>query len=199
MQQPIIIASSNKGKIAEISSLDPSLHFMAYTECLPSMEIEEDADDFKGNAIIKANAVFEALNDDKAVVIADDSGLSIDALQGAPGVYSARYAGSNATDIENLQKAITALESLKLTRSPAHYTAAIAIKTQQQTLCVHGWMYGTFITEKRGNNGFGYDPAFIPEGFTQTLGELDSSVKKEISHRAKALWRMQLLLKGLMH
>ena len=121
------------------------------------------------------------------VVLADDSGISVDALNGEPGIYSARYAGEGASDKENLYKLIEELQKRGLKSSPAHYTAAMALVSRHGEQTVHGWMYGEVITTPRGENGFGYDPIFIPEGYDKTLGELQSDVKKELSHRSKAL------------
>ncbi|HHD77952.1 MAG TPA: non-canonical purine NTP pyrophosphatase, partial [Campylobacteraceae bacterium] len=102
-------------------------------------------------------------------------------------IYSARYAGEGATDKENLHKLIDTLKSEGIERTPAYYTAAMAIVTDKGDFTVHGWMYGDVIAEARGDRGFGYDPMFIPEGYESTLGELDAEVKQKLSHRAKAL------------
>ena len=112
------------------------------------------------------------MNDENAIVIADDSGISVDALGGEPGIYSARYGGEGASDKDNMYKVIDALKAKGLDASKAHYTAAIAIVTREGESCVHGWMHGDVTTEPRGENGFGYDPIFIPSGYNQTLGEL---------------------------
>lgn len=187
-----VLATSNAGKVKEIQKLLGNA--IPYTDVIAPFEIEETGSTFAQNALIKARAVYSALNDPQAVVIADDSGISIDALGGAPGIYSARYGGSDATDRDNLAKVITDLHALGKERSSAHYTAAIAIVDAQQERCVHGWMYGEVITTPRGENGFGYDPIFIPEGYDHTLGELGDEIKKKLSHRAKALALAQLLL-----
>jgi len=121
------------------------------------------------------------------LVIADDSGISLPVLGGSPGIYSARYAGENATDKENLYKLIEAVKEKGLKSTPAYYTAAIAIVSKYGEYVVHGWMHGDVIDEARGEKGFGYDPMFIPKGYTLTLGELNDDVKSRISHRGKAL------------
>jgi XTP/dITP diphosphohydrolase len=120
-------------------------------------------------------------------VISDDSGISLPLLDGAPGIYSARYAGEGATDKDNLHKLIEQLKEKGLKSTPAYYTAAIAIVSKYGEYVVHGWMHGDVIDEARGDKGFGYDPMFIPAGFDKTLSELDDSVKKEMSHRAQAM------------
>jgi len=129
------------------------------------------------------------------IVIADDSGISVDVLDGKPGIYSARYAGVDASDKDNLYKLIEDIKNVGVKSSDAHYTAAIAIVTKDKEFSVHGWMYGTAITEAKGDGGFGYDPMFIPLGFDKTLGELDDETKKKLSHRSKALNLAKTILK----
>lgn len=195
MSKKIVLATSNKGKVVEIKNMMEGYEVKNYTDIIAPFHIEEDAETFKGNAIIKAKAVFDALGDDEAIVLSDDSGICVDALGGEPGIYSARYAGVGASDKENLQKLVEAIKAKGLSTSPAHYTAAIAIATKDGVFTVHGHMYGTAITEPRGNKGFGYDPMFIPEGFDKTLGELDDEVKNVISHRGRALLNARALLR----
>lgn len=193
----IVLATSNKGKVKEIQKLCDEHEVIPYSELIEEFEIVEDADSFKENALIKARAVYKALNNSDFVVIADDSGISVDVLEGAPGIYSARYGGENATDKDNLHKLIEALKEKGVKSSKAHYTAAIAIVTKESEQCVHGWMYGDVITETRGDQGFGYDPMFIPEGYDKTLGELDDEVKKKLSHRSKALSLAKIVLNSI--
>lgn len=183
----LVLATSNKGKVKEIKYIYSDMDVAAYSDLIEPFEIEESGSTFKENALIKARAVYEALHDKDAIVIADDSGISVDALDGAPGIYSARFAGENASDKDNLNKLVDELKKLSLKESKAHYTAAIAIVTKDSEFTIHGWMYGRVITTPRGENGFGYDPIFIPEGYEQTLGELDDATKKELSHRSQAL------------
>jgi XTP/dITP diphosphohydrolase len=193
----LILATSNKGKVREIKELCKVYEVIPYSDLIEPFEIIEDADTFKENALIKARAVYKALNMEDAVVLADDSGISVDILDGAPGIYSARYAGENADDKENLMKLIDAIKAKGVKSSPAHYTAAIAIVTKNKERVVHGWMYGEALIEARGDGGFGYDPMFIPHGFHETLGELDEKIKKELSHRSKALQLASKILKVL--
>ncbi|MDO8453740.1 MAG: RdgB/HAM1 family non-canonical purine NTP pyrophosphatase [Sulfurimonas sp.] len=183
----LVLATSNKGKVKEIKALCKDYEVVPYSELMDEFEIIEDGHTFKENALIKARAVFNALNDENIIVIADDSGICVDVLGGEPGIYSARYAGQNANDKENLNKLIIEIKAKNVTSSPAHYTAAIAIVTATSEYSVHGWMYGTAITEAAGNGGFGYDPMFIPLGYDKTLGELEENIKQKLSHRAKAL------------
>ncbi|WP_297434729.1 RdgB/HAM1 family non-canonical purine NTP pyrophosphatase [Sulfurimonas sp.] len=183
----LVLATSNKGKVREIKELCTEYEVVPYTELIPAFEIVEDADTFKENALIKARAVYEALGDEDVIVMADDSGISVEVLDGAPGIYSARYAGENASDKDNLYKLMEDIKAKGVDSSPAFYTAAIAIVTKGIEKTVHGWMYGTAITQARGEGGFGYDPMFIPLGHDKTLGELDNEIKKKLSHRSQAL------------
>jgi len=190
----IVLATSNKGKVREIKAMCEDFDVVAYSELIEPFEIVEDAPDFKGNALLKAKAVYDALGDEDAIVLSDDSGISVDALDGAPGIYSARYGGERASDKDNLYKVMDEVKAKGMESSPAHYTAAIAIVTKEGEQVVHGWMYGDVITTPRGDNGFGYDPCFVPEGFDKTLGELEDDVKKGLSHRSKALYLARLVL-----
>ena len=193
----LVLATSNKGKVKEIKHIYDDMDVVAYTDIIKPFEIEETGSTFKENALIKARAVFEALNDESVIVLADDSGISVDALGGEPGIYSARYAGAGASDKDNLYKLVDALVEKGMSGSPAHYTAAIAIVTKDAEFTVHGWMYGDVITVPRGENGFGYDPMFIPIGFDKTLGELDDETKKGLSHRSQALKHTKSVLKNI--
>ena len=131
------------------------------------------------------------------MVLSDDSGISVPLLGGEPGIYSARYAGVGATSKENLNKLIETLKEKGIHKTPAFYTAAIALVCAKGEFCVHGWMHGEAIAEAKGHNGFGYDPMFIPCGYDKTLGELDESVKKAFSHRARALELAHIIIKTL--
>jgi len=181
----IIIASGNKGKIKEIKELFDTDNIYPYTDFIAPIEIEENGKTFKENAIIKAKEIYKYFPND--IVISDDSGISVPALGGEPGIYSARYAGIGASDKDNLNKLINELKKRNIKKTPAFYTAAIAIASPYGVFTTHGFMHGDVIDESRGDRGFGYDPMFIPKGFDKTLGELDSKIKKEISHRSKAL------------
>ncbi len=181
----IVLATGNKGKLREFKQMCED-EVVAFSELLGEFDIVEDGDTFAANALIKARAIYEKLGE-AYLVISDDSGISLPILDGAPGIYSARYAGEGATDKENLYKLIEAVKEKGLKSTPAYYTAAIAIVSKYGEYVVHGWMHGNVIDEVRGDKGFGYDPIFIPAGFDKTLGELDESVKKEMSHRAQAM------------
>lgn len=181
----IVLATSNSGKLKEFSDFFGEL-VVAYSEIIEPFEIEETGDTFAKNALIKARAIYEKLGKND-IVIADDSGISVPIFGGEPGIYSARYAGIGASDKENLEKLISELKKANIKKTPAFYTAAIALVCKDGEFVVHGWMHGNVIDEAKGNGGFGYDPIFIPGGYEQTLGELQKEIKSDLSHRTKAL------------
>lgn len=187
----IVLASGNKGKIEEFKKLMPNDKVLAFKDILGDFEVEEDKNTFQGNAIKKAQTIYEKIvelnNNEELVVISDDSGITVPKINNEPGIYSARYAGENAKDRDNNAKLISKLKENGLDKTPAYYTACIAIVYQNKTYTVHGWMHGDVISKELGNSGFGYDPMFIPKGLENTLGELSHEIKKKFSHRSKAL------------
>jgi len=183
----LVLATGNKGKVREITSMYSAFEVIPYSDIIQAFEIVEDKPDFKGNALIKAQAVYDALNDEEAIVFSDDSGISVEVLDGEPGVFSARYGGPEASDKDNLYKLMDEVKKKGFKTSPAFYTAAIAIVCKEGEFTTHGWMYGTVITEPRGGGGFGYDPCFVPLDYDKTLGELDNEIKSKLSHRSQAL------------
>jgi len=168
----IVLATGNKGKLREFKNMC-DVEVIAFSEILGEIDIVEDSDTFKGNALIKARTIYKKLEDENAIVISDDSGISVPLLGGAPGIYSARYAGVGASDKENLYKLRDAIKELEVEQTPAYYTAAIAIVSKHGEYVVHGWMHGNVLNSTRGEKGFGYDPMFVPNGYDKTLGELD--------------------------
>ena len=194
----IVIASGNKGKIKEFQTLLSNHDVITFTELLGDFDIVEDGDTFKANAIIKAKTIQEKLKqkykNENFLVISDDSGISVEALDNEPNIYSARYAGINASSIQNNEKLIKNLKAKNIKSSKAFYTACIAIAYKDDIYTTHGWMHGNVIDNQIGTNGFGYDPLFIPNGYTKTLGELDFDDKKELSHRTKALNLAMLII-----
>jgi XTP/dITP diphosphohydrolase len=191
----IVLATGNKGKLREFKQMCQD-EVVAFSELLGEFDIVEDGDTFAANALIKARTIYEKLGEEY-LVVSDDSGISLPILDGAPGIYSARYAGEDVTDKDNLYKLIETVKEKGVKSTPAYYTAAIAIVSKYGEYVVHGWMHGDVIDEPRGDKGFGYDPMFIPAGFDKTLGELEDDVKKEISHRAKALKLAQPIIRML--
>jgi XTP/dITP diphosphohydrolase len=148
----IVLASSNKGKVKEIKEILSGYEIIPYTDLIEKFEIEENGKSFKENAIIKAKSVAEKLPG--YIVMADDSGISVPALGGVPGIYSARFAGEGASDKDNLYKLIEELKKRGIKKTPAFYTAAIAIATPYGVFTTHGFMHGNVIDEARGNKGF---------------------------------------------
>ena len=186
----IVLASANKGKITEFQKLMPNDEVIAFSEILGKIEIIEDKDSFKGNAIKKAQTIYEELikiGQNDVIVISDDSGIIVPALNNEPGIYSARYAGEGSSDKQNNAKLIENLNKQNLEKTAAFYTACIAIVYKGEVYTVHGWMHGNVINKELGEGGFGYDPMFIANGFDKTLGELGYEAKKEFSHRTKDL------------
>ncbi|HIP52305.1 MAG TPA: RdgB/HAM1 family non-canonical purine NTP pyrophosphatase [Campylobacterales bacterium] len=192
----IVLATGNKGKLREFKDMCDT-DVVAFGDILGDIDIVEDADTFKGNALIKARTIYEKLEDENVIVVSDDSGISVPMLGGIPGIYSARYAGEGASDKENLYKLVDAVKALDLEKTSAYYTAAIAIVSKHGEYVVHGWMHGDVLSATRGEEGFGYDPMFVPSGYDKTLGELDDEVKKKISHRGKALELAKPIIKML--
>jgi len=191
----LVLSTGNSGKLREFRQMCDG-EVTPFADLLGAFEIIEDGDSFAANALIKARTIYEKLQERDPgtdyLVISDDSGISLPVLDGAPGIYSARYAQDEiqdreVTDRDNLYKLIESIKVQGLATAPAYYTAAIAIVSKYGEYVVHGWMHGSVITEARGEKGFGYDPIFIPEGYDQTLGELDDEIKKGISHRGKTL------------
>ncbi|MDC7243823.1 MAG: RdgB/HAM1 family non-canonical purine NTP pyrophosphatase [Sphaerochaetaceae bacterium] len=195
----IILATSNKGKILEFKNLmDDKYEVIAFSDLIGEMDIIEDGKSFKENAIIKAKAVYERIKEidlnSEFVVISDDSGISVPIFNNEPGIYSARYAGKGASDKQNLNKLIDRLKESEKRTTDAYYTACITMIKDGKIYTVHGWMHGSIIDETRGDNGFGYDPMFIPSGYDKTLGELNQEVKKQFSHRSLALENAKKIL-----
>jgi len=196
----IILASGNKGKIKEIQTYCKEHEVYPYSQIIEEFEIIEDGKSYQENALIKARAIYDKVKeklDKKFIVLSDDSGITVPTLGNIPGIYSARFAGEEASDKENLYKLIQELKNGNIKHTSAYYTAAMAIVTKEGDFTVHGWMHGEVIDEARGDKGFGYDPMFIPLGYAQTLGELDYAIKEKLSHRSKALHLAKIVIETL--
>ena len=183
----LVIATRNKGKIAEIArilSFDSGIQIRSVAE-FGLADIEETGTTFEENAALKALTVARATG---FAALADDSGLEVDALNGAPGIYSARYAGNHGDDKANNEKLIRELAGIAPNERSARFVAVIAVaKPDGSTIMARGELEGEISESARGVNGFGYDPLFKPLGSAKTLGEFEPGRKDEISHRAKAL------------
>lgn len=184
----LLLATGNKGKVAEIQSLLASLplHLKNLAEFSEIKEVEETGATFSDNAILKATAYARQTG---LWTLADDSGLEVDALGGAPGVFSARYAGAGATDAERIALLLKELSGFLEVQRSARFVCVIAIADPQGRVASisTGKCKGTIAHAPRGTRGFGYDPVFIPDGFQQSFGELPQEIKQEISHRALAI------------
>jgi len=184
----IVFASANKNKIQEISALIPSTYKLVSLEDIGITEdIPETGLTIKDNSEIKARYVAEILIKKNLpwAVIADDSGLEVEALNGEPGVYSARYAGIQKNDTANNKKLLD--ELAKYTNRKAIFVTTITLILNNQIFFFNGAINGTIAMEPKGIKGFGYDPLFIPQGYQSTFAELEKDVKNKISHRAIAL------------
>lgn len=193
----LVLASSNSDKIKEIKAFLKGWDIKSFKEVTTPFEIEENGTTFKENALIKAKTLYDFLNNEKMIVLADDSGISLPLLGGKPGVHSARYAGIGVKAQENTKKLVTTLKDMGVKKTPAYYTACIALATKWGSFTVHGFMHGFAINDIRGEKGFGYDPMFIPLGEKRTLGEMEDSEKLAISHRTKGLKLAKIILKTL--
>lgn len=197
MMREVVIATKNKGKALEFEQMFQPFQIQVKTLLdFPEFpEIEETGATFEENAIIKAESV---MKETKAMVMADDSGLVIDALDGRPGVYSARYAGPEKDDEANIQKVLRELEGVPLSKRTARFYCALALAIPgRETITVNGTCEGFITFEKKGANGFGYDPIFFVQGYERTMAELLPNEKNKISHRAEALAKMRTILEQL--
>lgn len=186
----LVFASNNKNKIQEIQALVPStIHILSLDEIGCTEDIPETADTIEGNAILKANYVTEKYGYD---CFADDTGLEVDALDGAPGVYSARYAGEQKDANDNMDKLLSELED-KSNRK-ANFKTVIALNLNGKQNLFTGIINGKIIEDKIGTNGFGYDPIFVAEGYEKTFAELSMEEKSTISHRGIAVKELILFL-----
>ena len=184
----LLLATRNAHKTREIQEiLGPDFELRDLTAYPEISEIVERGKSFEENAKLKAIAVSKEL---PGLIIADDSGLEVEALDGAPGIYSARYAGKNATDEQNVKKLLSELAGTgaKTRQRKARFRCVIALVRAGKLLATfNGAADGTIVDRPRGSYGFGYDPIFVPNGFEQTFAELPAKVKNRISHRAKAI------------
>jgi XTP/dITP diphosphohydrolase len=189
----IFLASGNPHKIEELSQvLEPmGIKLKSTLDYTNPVEVEEDQPDLTGNALKKAKFWHQFTG---IPALADDTGLEVDVLDGSPGVYSARYAGKNVTYDENVNKLLKELENE--TVRTAQFRTVVAFVTDKDEHTFEGICRGKIINEKRGDGGFGYDPVFMPEGYTKTFAELNSREKNKISHRGRAVEKFISYLSG---
>lgn len=213
-----ILASQNKNKIREIRAILEKYGLMVVSRDdagIPKDDIEETGTTFEENSLLKASVIMDMISADASLsgylaspVVADDSGLMVDALGGAPGVYSARYAGEGCTYDDNNTKLLAALEGVPEEKRTAKFVTVITLvypdresapaaavkQGDRYVVTARGECRGHIITEKRGEQGFGYDPVFVPDGYSGTFAELGTDFKNTISHRARALAELERLL-----
>ena len=189
LKNSIIFATKNKGKIVEVKKIfeDVDIDILSLLDFEEDIEIVEDGLTFEENAKIKAKAIYEKFN---VPSLADDSGLVVDQLNGAPGVFSARFAGEGASDKMNNDKLIHQLKALPEPHT-ARFVCSAVFYNGSDFISTSGAMEGRIIHMPRGLNGFGYDPLFMAEGYDRTNGELSLDEKNEISHRAKAFKKLK--------
>lgn len=192
----IIAASSNAHKIKEIQAIMKKFGMTVIPRNeagVPDFEIEEDGETFEENSLKKASEIMKATG---KTTIADDSGLMVDYLGGAPGVYSARFAGEECDDTKNNEKLLKLLKGIPAKSRGAKFVSVITlIFADGNTIVARGECKGRIIEAPTGENGFGYDPLFVPEGYNKTFAQLSEDEKNSISHRAKALEKLEELLK----
>lgn len=183
----VVLASGNRGKLRELSALLAPLGLELISQSSLGLETPpETGQTFAENAVLKARYAATAA---RLPALADDSGIEVDALGGAPGIYSARYAGERATDAENLSKLLHDMRDVPPERRTARYQCVIAFVPDAEAtpLLARGTWEGTLLNHPRGLGGFGYDPLFQPRGFDRTAAELDPEEKNTLSHRGQAL------------
>lgn len=182
MLKEICFATNNAHKLAEVQSLmQGKCRIVSLKEIGCTEDIPETADTIEGNSLLKAQYVLQTYG---IACFADDSGLEADALQGAPGVYSARFAGPQKNDADNMRLLLQKMQGVS--QRDAQFKTVITFCTLQLQKSFEGIIRGTIALEPAGNNGFGYDPVFIPVGYTQRFAEMEASQKNAISHRAIA-------------
>lgn len=195
----LVVASRNSAKVAELKELLSHLQIKVLSlEDFPDLaEVAEDGTTYEENAVKKARAVAEATG---KMALADDSGIEVDALQGEPGVKSARFGGAGLTEHERNMKLLKLLENVPDEERGATFQCRVAIAGPKDKLkVVEGACRGTIIRAPRGGKGFGYDPIFVPSEYNQTFAELSPEVKNRISHRGRALEKAALFLEGYVY
>ena len=188
----LIFATHNQNKVQEVKAVFDGFSIASLADLEYHQEIAETENTFVGNALLKARHVFEVF---KTPVFADDSGLEVVALNGAPGIYSARYAGEEKNHAKNNAKLLDALANE--TNRDAQFITVIAYKDATTELTFEGIVKGVIAKQASGSGGFGYDPLFIPEGYNNTFGELPKEIKLRLSHRSRAIAKLHPYLNSI--
>ncbi len=183
--QKLIFATANEHKLTEIRSILPYHEIKGLIDVGITEDIEETGLTLEENALIKAKYLFEKT---QCISLSEDTGLEVDALDGAPGVHTARFAGDHKNPDDNMAKLLELLGDTE-DRS-AQFRTVIVLIDHDQTLYFEGIVKGSIAKVKSGNKGFGYDPIFIPDGYDRTFADLDVSIKNQISHRARAVMKL---------
>ena len=191
MKKKLVVATNNAHKLEEIAAiLGDEMELLSLKDIRCNADIPETADTLEGNARQKAQYIYNNYGMD---CFADDTGLEVEALNGAPGVFSARYAGDGHDSEANMQKLLQELEGKE--NRKAQFRTAICLIMEGQEYLFEGIVKGKIIEEKRGGAGFGYDPVFVPEGYDLAFAELGNDIKNTISHRARAVEKLCTFLK----
>jgi len=191
IKMKLVFATNNKNKLKEVRAMLPNFEVVGLAEIGITEDIEETAKTLEGNAAIKANYVTKKLGLD---CFADDTGLEVKALNNAPGVYSARYSGEHHNSEANMQKLLSELQNK--TNRNAQFRTAVVLNLNSKQYVFEGICKGEILKEKKGNEGFGYDPIFKPDGFNSSFAEMSMKEKSEISHRGKAIQNLITFLKN---
>lgn len=191
--EDLVIATNNKGKINDFKVIFPEYNVIGISELISGFDVEETGTTFEENAKLKSEAAAKALG---KRVIADDSGLTVDALNGEPGIYSARYAGADKDDEANIEKLLAKLKDNSRHRT-AEFVCVISMSAPgEETVTFKGTVSGVITMEKLGEHGFGYDPIFYVPRMHKTMAQLTDQEKGEISHRRQAIDKLKSYLKG---
>lgn len=189
----LVFATNNKHKLEEVKKITQGLvQILSLSDINCHDDIPETADTLEGNALLKARYVKEHFGYD---CFADDTGLEVEALNNAPGVYSARYAGPNNDSEANMTKLLSEMKNIE--NRKARFRTSIVLLLDGKEYLFDGIIQGNIIKEKKGSAGFGYDPIFMPEGYTKTFAELGDDIKNSISHRALAVNKLVSFLSNL--
>ncbi|RIN79380.1 XTP/dITP diphosphatase [Staphylococcus simulans] len=191
--EDLVIATNNKGKINDFKVIFPEYNVIGISELISDFDVEETGTTFEENAKLKSEAAAKALG---KRVIADDSGLTVDALNGEPGIYSARYAGEDKDDDANIEKLLEKLKGNSRHRT-AEFVCVISMSAPgEETVTFEGTVSGVITMGKLGEHGFGYDPVFYVPRMHKTMAQLTDQEKGEISHRRQAIDKLKAYLKG---
>ena len=192
MKNIIVAATQNKHKIKEIEAITKEfgMEIISRDEAgVPKIEVVEDGETFEENSYKKAYEIMQLCG---KITIADDSGLVVDCLDGAPGVYSARVAGVDGDDEANNRKLVSLIRDVPYEKRTARFVSVITmVFPDGESIVARGEVEGHLVLEKQGENGFGYDPLFVPVGYEDTFGVIDPEIKNRISHRANALVKLR--------